>query len=258
MRVRCAFVVLTMLMFRGLPARAGADPWQTSGTTSMTAAPATTVDARMPTSGGKRRFEGDAQAAGLDIHLCGRWLAFDLSMLGAYDEKFAGPVGESGTTFTAGEARAGFSGVIWNSNGVFFAVGPSIEGRATALGSLDQGNEGAASWQAVFAGPEVRGRVFAGPRLYVSANVFAGVESLGGGWQAARAKDAITGVEVIHSGSLESGDVIAGSASIAARPVGWLALSGGAAWRSAVYRFERGETGSEQSLRPFLGLELLY
>lgn len=268
---RCAAVVLTMLMLCGLSARASesgisvtaprttADPWRTSGATSMTGAPAAAVDARMPTRNGTRsRFRGDAQAGGLGIHLGGRWLAFDLEIVGAYDRKFAGPVGEAGTTFTSGEARAGFTGVIWNSSGVFVAIGPSIEGRATALGSLDQGSEGAASWQAVFAGPEMRARVFAGPRLYVSANVFAGVESLGGGWQAARASDAITGEEIINSGALESGDVISGAAAIAMRPMEWLAISGGAAWRNATYRFERGDTGTETNLRPYLGLDFLY
>lgn len=68
----------------------------------------------------------------------------------------------------------------------------------------------------------------------------------------------LLGEKPVRSGSLEDGRVLSGSAALSLRPVESLALSGGIAWRNASYTFAGDRTGSEQSLRPFLGLQLLY
>ena len=239
-----------------LPRRAAAhDPWFTRATVSAQGGKST-LAAEIPVTGMNSRYEGAHQAGGLAIDLYGRRLGFNLAFAGGASRDATAPIdGVGGTRITTGEASASFTGVLWNSPGVFLAVGPSIEGRATAIGHFEEGNEAVASWQTVIAGGDARARVFAGPHVFFTGHVFAGALPVSGAWQSVDA--AAAGGEVVSTGELTDAFVLSGSASVSFRPAEWVAVSGGVAARTATYTFED-RTGSENTIRPYLALELLY
>lgn len=229
-----------------------ADPWLTRATVTVHGG-ASTVGAEMPLGAMAHEYTGSVDAAGLSIDLQGRRLGFALEVAGGSGERVNAPVeGIERSQLTFGEARMSL-GPALNAPGLFLSVGPAIEGRMTGVGSFDPGNEALASWQTTVAGAEARSRFFLSPRVFFSGSVFAGGIPLAGNW---RTVDAAGGT--VEEGRLERAAVVAGTVSASLRPTESIALTGGVAARQATYGFESRLEGREGTIRPFVGLELLY
>lgn len=231
-----------------------ADPWFTRGTMSVQGG-ASNWTSSMPIPGMKEDARGEGSGAAMVVDLYGRRLGFHLALAGGVTQNAPAPVeGAEGSRMTAGEMHAAFSAVLWNSDGLFLAVGPGFEGRATALGTTEEGNQALTSWQTVIGGADMRARYFVGPRVYFTGSAFLGAAPIVGRWQSVDAAAS----DVMHEGDLHDPIVLAGNLSASVRPAEWIAFSGGLSVRDARYRFDGGATGREQCLRPYLGLELLY
>lgn len=238
-----------------------ADPWLTRATVT-TLASASYLDAGIPLAEMNDRYHGRAPGGGLAIDLFGRALGFHLSLLGGGSRAVTAPVpGVTDPRFTTGEARAAITGVVANRHGAFVSFGPAVEARAAAVGHFEQGNEAVATWQSVVGGADLRGRVLASPRLYLTGSAFAGGLPLSGGWQsvdAARVTPSQGSMQVMQAAELTGALVVSATASASYRAAEWAALSAGLSARAARYAWKNDGRGHERSLRPFLALELLY
>lgn len=239
-----------------------ADPWSTRASVSAVAG-VSTMNASIPVSVLESEYEGQARMAGLAIDLHGRRLGFHLDLAASATEQVNAPVdGATGTRLTHAEGALGLGATIVNGRGLYVSAGPGVEARATAVGDFEQGNEAVASWQSVIAGGEVRARVFAGPRVYVTASAFAGVLPVYGGWQSVDAAAATSSTGPVGSARLEESLVLAGHVAAAVRPAEWVAFSAGVGARDARYTFVdaggASSEGAERTVRPYVALELLY
>ena len=234
-----------------------ADPWFTRGTIAMTAGQ-TTFDANVHGAS----FAGNGQGGQLGVDHYGRHLGFDLVLAGSQAALPGGPADTAviPSRAEAGEVDAAFTGALLNSHGLFLAIGPAVEARATMAGTFEQGNALATSWQTVVGGGALHTRVFAGPHVYFTGHGYYGAVPLSGHWQtvdAAQAAASTTGTPLL-AGNVKDPSVVSGSLAASVRPVEWLALSGGIAARDATFSLDDGTHSHEHSVRPFLGLELLY
>lgn len=235
-----------------------ADPWFTRATVTALGG-MSTVGATMPVTTMSRDYSGQVQVGGMAIDMQGRRLGFALSLVGGSGTQVNAPVeGLERSQMTFGEARVSVGGVIANSPGVFLSAGPAVEARMSAVGSLEAGNEALASWQTTLLGAEVRSRFFLTPRVFFSGSAFLGVLPVSGYWQTVDAAPASEDGEILETGTLESSTVFAGTLSGSLRPTEWIALSTGVSVREAAYGFEGQGKGSEQMIRPFVGLDLMY
>lgn len=194
--------------------------------------------------------EATANAASLGIDLYGRRVGFHLMLGGSMTENAQSEdIADPRLRYSGGEARLAMTATLWNSHGIFVGVGPGVEARATGI--ADSQGQSIAAWETVVAGGDVHGRVFLGRHVIVSGSAFAGVMPIAGEWQSSDT------VDPAGAGSMEA-LVFASTLAASLRPAEWIAVNGGVAMRNATHTFEDGTTGTESTLRPFVGLELLY
>lgn len=227
-----------------------ADPLSTRGAVSVVGGVTGWSASALPFLDEEATASAEANAGSLSVDLYGRRVGFHLGLGGSMSESAQSEeISDPRLRYTSGEARLAFTGTLWNSYGVFVGVGPGVEARATGI--ADAEGSRMASWESVVAGGDLRARFFVGRHVIVSGSAFAGVMPLAGEWQALDSTDGAT------AGQMDS-LVFAGNVAASLRPAEWIALHGGVAMREATHRVETGEIGGESTLRPYVGLELLY
>lgn len=201
-------------------------------------------------------YRGRAGETSLTGELYGQRFGFNLDAsanMGTSPETKEGVIPRSKVSSFA--ARGSGGTMLFASESVTFSAGLALEMRANAIGSLDDGNQFLTQWQTAVAGADVHGRVFVTQRIYLGASAFAGLVPIAGRWESmdVAAKNGKPG-----SGNLSNASVFAAAATASYRAKDRLAITAGIAARDGEFHLRGNSRLHEQTVKPYLAIEVLY